>query len=153
MVAHPEYVNGLRYCGECETGKTVLEVDLVEEAYKASSSHDIYHSQTISHNYHSTTAEEVMSKAAAGHDGSPNGVELETHPTAQKLAARAKEFMSEIQNLYDLVPHSHRVKKLTLTQAHPAKNSKVVSTENTAQETHTTKISANTSNKASQKAG
>ncbi|CAK1357857.1 hypothetical protein CB0940_07466 [Cercospora beticola] len=34
-----------------------------------------------------------------GHDGSPEGVDLITHPTAQKLAARSLEFMKEIQNL------------------------------------------------------
>ncbi|KXT08948.1 hypothetical protein AC579_10309 [Pseudocercospora musae] len=61
-----------------------------------------------------------MSKAAAGHDGSPNGVELETHPTAQKLAERAKEFMSEIQNLYDhreIARHPHVLPK---TDFHPS---------------------------------
>ncbi|EME83707.1 uncharacterized protein MYCFIDRAFT_135839, partial [Pseudocercospora fijiensis CIRAD86] len=31
--------------------------------------------------------------------GSPNGIDLDTHPTAQKLATRAQEFMTEIQNL------------------------------------------------------
>lgn len=35
----------------------------------------------------------------AGHDGSPEGVELETHPTAQKLAKRALEFLEEIKDV------------------------------------------------------
>ena len=41
-----------------------------------------------------------MSKTYLGHDGTPNGVDLESHPTAQKLAARSLEFLKEVQNLY-----------------------------------------------------
>lgn len=41
-----------------------------------------------------------MSPAKPGHDGSPNGIDLEAYPTAQKLAARSLEFLQEIQNLY-----------------------------------------------------
>lgn len=39
------------------------------------------------------------SKVPAGHDGSPQGVDMATHPTAQKLAARSLEFLREIQNV------------------------------------------------------
>ena len=39
------------------------------------------------------------SKISAGHDGSPDGVDMATHPTAQKLAARSLEFLKEVQNL------------------------------------------------------
>jgi hypothetical protein len=41
-----------------------------------------------------------MSPAKPGHDGSPNGIDLDAYPTAQKLAARSLEFLQEIQNLY-----------------------------------------------------
>ena len=34
-----------------------------------------------------------------GHDGSPNGVDMATHPTAQKLAERSLEFLNEVKNL------------------------------------------------------
>ena len=41
-----------------------------------------------------------MSNVTAGHDGSPNGVEMAEHPTAQKLAARSLEFLREVKDLY-----------------------------------------------------
>ncbi|EME46939.1 hypothetical protein DOTSEDRAFT_169818 [Dothistroma septosporum NZE10] len=34
----------------------------------------------------------------AGHNGSPDGVELETHATAKKLASRSLEFLKEVQD-------------------------------------------------------
>lgn len=40
-----------------------------------------------------------MPQAKPGHDGSPNGIDLEAYPTAQKLAARSLKFFKEIQNL------------------------------------------------------
>lgn len=38
-------------------------------------------------------------KVSAGHDGTPNGVDMAAYPTAQKLAARSLEFLKEVQNL------------------------------------------------------
>ena len=40
-----------------------------------------------------------LMSTAAGHDGSPHGVDMATHPTAQKLAERSLEFLKEVQNL------------------------------------------------------
>lgn len=39
------------------------------------------------------------SKVSAGHDGSPDGVDMAQHPTAQKLAARSLEFLKEVKDL------------------------------------------------------
>lgn len=41
-----------------------------------------------------------MSKAVpGGYDGSPNGVDLNAHPTASKLVKRVGEFLDEVKNL------------------------------------------------------
>ncbi|KAF2720900.1 p-hydroxylaminobenzoate lyase [Polychaeton citri CBS 116435] len=40
-----------------------------------------------------------MASVNAGFDGSPNGVDLEQHPTARKLANVCDEFFDDIQNL------------------------------------------------------
>lgn len=49
-----------------------------------------------------------MSKASPGtYDGSPEGVVLDVFPTAQKLADRALEFLTEVQHLY--VPRPVRI--------------------------------------------
>jgi hypothetical protein len=40
-----------------------------------------------------------VSKVSAGHDGSPNGVDVDAHPTAKKLEERALQFLTEVQNL------------------------------------------------------
>lgn len=45
-------------------------------------------------------------KASAGHDGSPNGVDMAAHPTAHKLAARSLEFLQEVKDLYVYVTHA-----------------------------------------------
>ncbi|WPG99001.1 Hypothetical protein R9X50_00180300 [Acrodontium crateriforme] len=35
----------------------------------------------------------------AGHDGSPDGIDMATHPTAKKLLDRSLEFLRQVQNL------------------------------------------------------
>ncbi|KAK4552861.1 hypothetical protein LTR86_009993 [Recurvomyces mirabilis] len=39
------------------------------------------------------------SQCNARHDGSPEGIDLESHPTLKKLANRSLEFLLEVQNL------------------------------------------------------
>ena len=39
------------------------------------------------------------SNVSAGHDGSPDGVDIDAHPTAKKLEQRALQFLTEVQNL------------------------------------------------------
>ncbi|KAM0706633.1 hypothetical protein Q7P35_005961 [Cladosporium inversicolor] len=38
-----------------------------------------------------------MSQAKPGHDGSPNGIDLSSNPTAQKLATRYLEFLKKFK--------------------------------------------------------
>jgi hypothetical protein len=44
---------------------------------------------------HTTT----MSQVKPGYDGSPNGIDIASFPTAQKLAKRSLEFLQEIKDL------------------------------------------------------
>jgi hypothetical protein len=41
----------------------------------------------------------AMSQAKPGYDGTPDGVDIASFPTAQKLAARSLEFLQEIKDL------------------------------------------------------
>jgi len=41
----------------------------------------------------------MASSTDAGYSGFPNGVDMAAYPTAQKLAARSKEFLEEVQNM------------------------------------------------------
>jgi hypothetical protein len=40
-----------------------------------------------------------MSQVKPGYDGSPDGIDMASFPTAQKLAKRSLEFLQEIKDL------------------------------------------------------
>ena len=92
------------------------------------------------------------SKVSAGHDGSPNGVDMAEHPTAKKLSERAQAFLTEVQNLCVTcceTSNGDDDHRLVL----PERNSRNDSTKIMVPETNTMRISVNSSSKASKRVG
>ena len=89
-----EPTNDLLQCGECNTCKSSSFYYTLGLIYRYRSPPQrslisIVQFQTIKNN----------SEMSADHDGSLDGVDMATHPTAQKLAARSLEFLNEVKNL------------------------------------------------------